>query len=277
MNQVAGADEFESLDWEDLKKKDAASAPEVTVCFVKKKHSKGVGPCRAYAIIWFRGAAGNWIANNGPKFKVQIAGDEANFLRIVPDAEARFSAVDFKGIKKLSLSVVNVWPDESRRGVKASYKITPGGLVVILPDDFAKPVSIAGESRDGAIAQTRPGEALSKLFAFAAKEERFSVAKDDKSLGSKFPSVMGGEKITPVEGAILLMLLRRKDIHQNALISSGCPGSPDLFPTIISNLIVKMEVLGVSIERLSGNVYRLAAGSKVKLSSFIEKAGGVAA
>lgn len=273
MNLAVSDDDFEGLDWEDLKRSvsGATSAPEVTVSLVKKRRAKaGIGLCRAYAVVWFRAAAGDWVAKNGPTFNVQIAGDAANFLRVVPDVEARFSAFDFKGVKKLSLSIINVWPDESRRGVEASYKITAGGLVVILPDDFAKAVSIAGGPHDAAIVRTR------LEVAGNAVEARVAPANEAFGGVNPFPSVMGGEKISPVQGAILSMLLRRKDVHQNALICAGCPGSPDLFPTIISNLIVKMEVLGVSIERLSGNVYRLAAGSKVKLSSFIEKAGGVA-
>ena len=135
--------DFDDADgWMDLEKSAPPSQvkPEAEISLtIKAGRFAGKGQPKVRATVWLRRAAAEWIEQNGPRFKVQVGGDACNLLRIVPDAErGQFEGTDLKGVRRLLIGVVNVWPNELRLNVEAKWKITPAGLVLTLPEDFAK-------------------------------------------------------------------------------------------------------------------------------------------
>jgi hypothetical protein len=138
---------FEQIDeaddeWLDLEKSAAPSQvkadAEISLTVRSGRFVAKVQP-KVRATIWLRRDAAQWIEKHGPRFKVQVGGPGCNMLRIVPDLErGQFEAAELKGVRRLLIGVVNVWPNEIRLNVEAKWKITPGGLVLTLPENFAK-------------------------------------------------------------------------------------------------------------------------------------------
>ncbi len=144
-------------DWIDLEqpKSPGVIRPEVTLMMTVRpgRYAPKSGVPRVRATIWLRRDAAAWIAANGPRFKAQIGGPNCNFVRLVPDArQGRFEASELKGVQRLALGVVNVWPNEIRRDVEARWTVTPAGLVLTLPADFAQ----AGQGETPALAGPAP-------------------------------------------------------------------------------------------------------------------------
>jgi hypothetical protein len=137
------ADDFEDDDWIDLEKQTpgaAAQMPDVTVSLNvwATRHKSKTQPKVRASICLRRGAAA-WIESHGPRFKVQIGGKSCNLIRIVPDAErGQFEAAALRGVQRLSIGVVNIWPNEIRLKVEAKWSASAAGLVITLPDGFAK-------------------------------------------------------------------------------------------------------------------------------------------
>lgn len=133
-------DKIEDDDWIDLEKQSGAGpkpAAAVRLYFHTGRHGTTKN---ATAAMVLRHAAAEWIAKNGPRFKVQIGGDNCEKVRIVPDNHGgKFEAVEFKGVQRLILGKVTVWPNEARDPTEAKWSVTKGGLVLVLPTDFAKP------------------------------------------------------------------------------------------------------------------------------------------
>ena len=132
----------EADEWMDLEKSTSSAAmkPEAEISLtVKTGRFAAKGQPKVRATIWLRRTAADWIENNGPRFKVQVGGDGCNLVRIVPDAErGQFEATALKGVRRLLIGIVNVWPNEVRLNIEAKWKATSGGLVLTLPQDFAK-------------------------------------------------------------------------------------------------------------------------------------------
>jgi hypothetical protein len=131
--------DFDDDDWQDLEKPDAAEQkPDVTVRLSVARGPHGPGK-KARAYISLRRKAAEWIRENGPRFRVQIGGASANGVRIVADAaRGQYEAAEFKGVMRLSIGVVTSWPNEARDPTEAKWRVTGGGLVLTLPEEFAK-------------------------------------------------------------------------------------------------------------------------------------------
>ncbi|TDX64015.1 hypothetical protein EDE12_106160 [Methylosinus sp. sav-2] len=138
-------DPFDDEDWADLEKPSHGGArkPDVTVTLSiwRGRNTRANSePPRVRARIVLRREAAEWISAHEPRFRVQIAGAGCNLLRIVADAaRGSYEAAEIKGVRVITLGVVNVWPNETRREVEARFRVTEGGLVLTLPEDFAKP------------------------------------------------------------------------------------------------------------------------------------------
>lgn len=134
---------FDDDDWMDLEPPPAAGVvkPDVTLSMTIRNGryppKAGARP-RVRVTIWLRREAAQWIVANGPRFKAQIGGPKCNHIRVVADARGgRFEATEMKGVQRLCVGIVNVWPNEVRRDVEAKWTATPAGLVLTLPVDFA--------------------------------------------------------------------------------------------------------------------------------------------
>ena len=90
----------------------AAKMPDVTVSLnVWATRHKPKAQPKVRASICLRRAAAEWIESHGPRFKVQIGGKSCNLIRIVPDAErGQFEASTLRGVQRLAIGVVNIWP-----------------------------------------------------------------------------------------------------------------------------------------------------------------------
>lgn len=223
--------DFGNCDWEDLQPPIDVPLSEVTIALQKK------GDRRAHAIIWFRGGALAWIESNGPRFNIQISGDAAQLVRVVPDSEGRRAPYNFRDIKKLWVGHVNLWPNENRHGVGAAYEITHGGLVVILPKGFTKPTRQIG-------------------------------------INSSLREV-GGVKLTSHESSILQILLKRAEVTREVImfVTHDGPNDDDrsghAIDAAISRLRAKLLPLEISIERDFGGWFRMNAGSKARLRALV--------
>jgi hypothetical protein len=285
--------EFDDLDWEDLKRVARNPTAHVTIGLVKKTtKATGKSSC-AYAVIWLRRQSAAWIGIHGPRFKVQIA---ANFLRLIPDAKGPFTSFDFRGVKKLALGGVNIWPDEKRRAISVDHKITAGGLVVILPKDFSEPKQLAG-STVGEKPATRQALVVrqpSPLFDEkathpaalaangAASSEDDKILKAALGVTNSFPRFLGKVKITAAEGEILEALLKRNECGRAALMIATHDGIGDdyraekIIDVLICRLRPKLTHLGISIESCYGGLFRMNAVSKAVLRKLIEEERSVA-
>lgn len=181
------ADNFEDDDWIDLEKQApgaAAQMPDVTISLNvwATRHKPRTHPKVRVSICFRRGAA-EWIDSHGPRFKVQIGGNSCNLIRIVPDAErGKFEATALRGVQRLSIGVVNVWPNEIRLKVEAKWSISPGGLVITLPEDFAKSGQGETPAFDASPAShSREQQQASKATAFPIKTAARGLEKIAKA------------------------------------------------------------------------------------------------
>jgi len=196
------AEDFEDDDWIDLEKQapvTAAKMPDITVSLNvwATRHKPKTQP-KVRTSICLRRDAAAWIESNGPRFKVQIGGASCNLIRIVPDAErGQFEAAALRHVQRLSIGVVNVWPNEIRRTVEAQWSISPAGLVITLPEDFAKSGQGETPSFEATRApQPRAPQQASKPPAFpitttARGLERIAKAADQGGRRDVGSSLMG--------------------------------------------------------------------------------------
>lgn len=129
-------------EWTELGKGSTAvvRAP-VTVKLSNWKTKKGVSS-GARGFVSFRNEAADWLREHGPRFRVQIGGQNADRIRVIPDAIAgKFEFSEFKGVCRISLGTVNVWPSEDREAVECAWKrdLAGGFVILTLPKDFARP------------------------------------------------------------------------------------------------------------------------------------------
>jgi hypothetical protein len=131
--------DFDEDDWQDLEKPAPGNIkPDATVRLGRSAGRHGKGD-KFRASLVLRHAAAEWAKSKGPRFRVQIGGPNANGIRIVPDAErGQYEPVEFHGVLRFNLGVVTVWPNQERPETEAKWRETTGGLVLTLPDDFAK-------------------------------------------------------------------------------------------------------------------------------------------
>lgn len=102
-----------------------------------------------------------WIADHGPRFRVQVGGADCNRLRIVSDAGGgRFESHVLKGVQRLTIGRVNLWPNEERAPVEARIvEYQPGAMVLRLPEDFARPRAPTPPAASQATPAPRPAPA----------------------------------------------------------------------------------------------------------------------
>jgi hypothetical protein len=131
--------DFDDDDWQDLEKPVAGEQkPDVSVRLSLTGGRHGAGD-KVRAHITLRRKAAEWIRENGPRFRVQIGGASANGVRIVADGmRGQYEAAELKGVMRLSIGVVTAWPNEARDPTEAKWRVTEGGLVLTLPDEFGK-------------------------------------------------------------------------------------------------------------------------------------------
>jgi hypothetical protein len=120
--------DFDDDDWQDLEKPAAGEQkPDASVRLSLTGGRHGAGEKVRAHIVLRRGAA-DWIRSNGPRFRVQIGGANANGVRIVADAaRGQYEAAELKGVMRLSIGVVTAWPNEAREPAEANWKVTGGG------------------------------------------------------------------------------------------------------------------------------------------------------
>jgi hypothetical protein len=142
-------EEIDTLEWEKLEpyRRDALPVikPDVSLSLSKRKYKDSAKrkyrkeSYRAEAVLWFRGDnILKWIIYNGPNFTVETGGQQAECLRLVADPAGPFKAADLRGIKKVCLGHVNLWPDEDKK-CAVEFWFRPGYIVLKLPLGFASP------------------------------------------------------------------------------------------------------------------------------------------
>lgn len=139
------AAEDENCDWVDIERplKPGVVRADVTARVVKPRPDK---PARAY--LTFRGAACVWI-EKATRFRCQIGGGSANLIRLLPDDAGRFEAAASRlGVSQtVRLGIVTAWPDEVRALTECAWRLSGfGGMILTLPDDWARPRAAAKPS-----------------------------------------------------------------------------------------------------------------------------------
>ena len=167
-------------DWIDLERVSGAGAkPDASVRVSIYRARYGVSP-KVRAFIALRGPLADWIRANGPRFRVQIGGPNANKVRIVKDAQnGQFEAVEFKGVFRLSLGIVTAWPNETREPTEAKSTIAGDAIVLTLPDGFAKP------------GQGEPPPRVAKPLAQPAAAPAFPITTEAPGLKRRVVSAFG--------------------------------------------------------------------------------------
>ena len=117
---------------------------------------------RALCFITCRGEVAEWLQAQGPRFRAQIGGQEADRIRILPDASAgRFEAAECRGgTLRLNLGHMNVWPDEIRAPIECAYEVrSTRDLIVTLPKGWARPRPAAPAALPAPVARAVPAAA----------------------------------------------------------------------------------------------------------------------
>jgi hypothetical protein len=282
--------DFDDDDWIDLEKTPAPGTirPPATVKLTKMA-KPGARISVARATIWLRHELADWSRENGPRFRVQIGGAAANLLRIIPDLDrGKYETAEFHGSLRINLGIVNVWPDEDRAPAEASASITPGGLVLRLPDVFARPTlpMLPPPSAPApAAARTEKPAAPIDLPSLADRTitEREIAAgstatKTALGVTSAFPHDIGGQHFTPTEAAMIEALLKRAELSRaGLLIATHDPirgedeRSDKLIDVLIARMRPKLLALGVVISS-GGGAFRFDLGNKAKLRALVKAA-----
>ena len=128
--------DFDDDEWIDLERTKGlvADLPLAQVRRSKRDDKK------ATAWIALRRELAEWAEKNGPRFKVQIGGDNLNKVRIQPDAAGgRFEHTLSRGTARIALGHVNVWPNAAKEPEAAKHRFdVAGALVLELSDSFAR-------------------------------------------------------------------------------------------------------------------------------------------
>lgn len=124
----------EGEDWIELGVKPPKEA--LPDCQVRLTKPSGK-PARAHIVL--RGAAADWLrGSNCKSLRVSLGGDQLNKLRLTIHLDGKYRAGLFKGVYKISLGCVELWPDEYREPTQATYRVDNGELFLALPEGFAK-------------------------------------------------------------------------------------------------------------------------------------------
>jgi hypothetical protein len=151
------ADIFDDTEWHDIEPRKAAGVrkedAEISLTF----WSRAKGEPRARAMIVLRNEPYRILKDKASRFRVQIGGAGKNMIRIIPDdVRGRFELPELKGVGRMSLGHVADWPNEERRHVDATWTPSHGGLVLVLPFDFAEPTTAIRRPPPPVVQPTRP-------------------------------------------------------------------------------------------------------------------------
>lgn len=129
--------EIDEDDWSDVERLVYGAQAKLTVsarlCVAGKNKRPG-------AQLVFRGAPCEWLLACGSSHvRAQIAGDAANFLRLIPCGEDGFKIRLHKSVVMLRISPVPAWPAVSGVIRAVQWQIVGKSLMLELPADFAKP------------------------------------------------------------------------------------------------------------------------------------------
>lgn len=269
-------DDEDWLDFEPAARTKTDMKPVATVLLMKKLGIKSDKPKPARAMVWLRRELADWANANGPRFRLQFGGGAANRIRIIPDNErGKFEAADFKGAIRLLLGVVNIWPDEEHEPVEARAEITPSGLVLTLPADFAKPVIVSAVPRLAPPPPPEPAPVVKRAVQPSEIVAGNHELRAALGVTDSFPLEIGGESFTPAEAAILEALLKRAEVSRaGCLIATHDPMNGDdersdkLADVWICKMRPKLLRLGVSIVT-AGGCFRIDLPHKQKLRGLI--------
>jgi hypothetical protein len=284
-------------DWLDLEPsaKGAALLPEVQIRLSKamRGNPKQVnGAPKAFAFLAFRREAADWMAANGPRFKVQIGGGAANKIRLIPDQQrGLFEAGAFRGTFRINLRHVNLWPDEDRDAIDVSWAVHGNALHLTLPSDFARPCAQANAEPVAKPASPQvlmPKVAVPQIVllnAAAKPAEKTAIEEDTRVLETalgvtrQFPCDFGGIHLTRQEADLVEVLLKRTEVSvESALIAThdASVGDDERNPKIVDVLLCKirkkLEPLGISVVKEWGGAMRINAAGKGRLRTFVAKA-----
>jgi hypothetical protein len=282
--------DFDDDDWIDLEKTPAPGAvrPLATVKLTKMA-KPGARVSAARSTIWLRRELADWAREKGPRFRVQIGGAGANLLRVIPDLDrGKYETADFHGSLRINLGIVNVWPDEDRAPAEAAASITPGGLVLRLPEGFARPtlpmLPSPSASPPAAARVEKPASPIDlpslPSKAITAREIAVESEAMKVALGvtGAFPHDIGGQHFTPTEAAMIESLLKRVELSRAGLmIATHDPAngederSDKLVDVVISKMRPKLLALGVSISS-GGGAFKFDLGNKAKLRALVKAA-----
>ena len=194
-------------DWIEVEKagKAAPVLADVTVKIAYGAPGRFKGAPKARTSITFRGPAAQWIEAHGPRFRVEVGGRMANYVRIVPDVNrGKFEVFDFargsaKGIK---IGVLNAWPSEDRTATEATWTIEGGFMKLRLPENFA--VAAPASKASAPAAAPAPARAEPKVV---------------KSLADLGPLRSAG--INPARSSSVVAMVGEPDPGRSALARRG--------------------------------------------------------
>lgn len=135
---IDAADDEE--DWVEIEpvRKSSGVIADVTIKLTRARSKTGkIGAARVY--LAFRDEAAQWIADNGPRFRVEY-GRKGSLIRIVPDMErGKFEQSLLKGVERLCLGHVAIWPNEERESTALDWDAAANWMKLTLPDGFLEP------------------------------------------------------------------------------------------------------------------------------------------
>lgn len=225
---------------------------------------------RIAAYLTLRGEAGAHLIAHGPRFRVMIGGSEADRVKIVPDAQAgRYEVIEFKGVARLWLGVVTVWPAENRDAVACEWRRDgmTMSLLLKLPSGFTRPTKAPVLSLP---APAKPVEDKQPALVAKVVAERDELAErlrqieeERDSTFGKIPDRIGDHRLPKLERSMLAVLIARDVATKEALLhASAVDGGdddrdPKIVDVIICKLRPKLAAIGIEIKTHWGDGYSI--------------------
>lgn len=213
---------------------------------------------RARGFLLFRGKAADWIRSaQYPRFRIQLGGPAANYIRIVPDAVSGKEPIVTRHGDSLrfSLGTVTAWPDEIRAHTQASWHVHHGYMVLELPLTWARPTEKVMSTLSPPMrAETTPHmDAQLKNNAVHIVQSEPLPRGEHENL---VPPTVSGIALTPSERIVFGLLLTRSLVVSRAFMKATAKGpeddrNPKIVDTWIFNLRSKLGAM-VTIVTESG-------------------------
>jgi hypothetical protein len=295
--------DFEQEDWIDIERKSPGQVQRDEACI---RVSQWKGSHRPTVYVTLRGELREWAVKVGPAFSAQVGGQHLNYVRLSPtDSTKAFRATSSKNSLSslfICLGVIDVWPVEPRAsiGIKTE-RDRRGNLVLILPNDWAKPSDkkpapprAAPPVQKPAPAPTKPNaipittraqglEMAGKIAASRAvpahnfgDPPRGRSALDHRQI--EFPESLGSIRFQSQERIMCGMLLSHEKVAASSfLAATATPGIRDdrgkeIAGTVVSNLRRKFTALGIEISNDPGIGYFMSERTKAALQRLVDGA-----